>query len=172
MFRKDLLELLRRAPRSVTDIATLLELEPKAVEDDRRHLLKSVKHTGYRVTITPARCRHGGFIFHADKRHKPGKCPRCRHTWISPPLIQMEARAAMSAAALTIRVECDAGHRGEPEPRRFWLGERPVSVEEVLDRWLAPEHRYFKVRGDGGRYLLRHDPRADRWELTFYERAG
>lgn len=172
MFRKDLLELLRRAPRSVTDIATLLELEPKAVEDDRRHLLKSVKHTGYRVTITPARCRQRG--------HLPGLCrlsawkmkPPCRHTWISPPLIQMEARAAMSAAALTIRVECDAGHRGEPEPRRFWLGERPVSVEEVLDRWLAPEHRYFKVRGDGGRYLLRHDPRADRWELTFYERAG
>jgi len=90
MFRKDLLELLRVAPRSVTDIATLLELEPKDVEDDLRHLLKSIRHGGYRVTVTPARCRHCGFTFHADKLHKPGKCPRCRHTWISPPLFFIE----------------------------------------------------------------------------------
>lgn len=90
MFRKELLELLRAAPRSVEDIALALELEPRDVEDDLRHLLKSARHTGYRVTITPARCRHCGFRFHADKLHKPGKCPRCRQTWISPPLIQIE----------------------------------------------------------------------------------
>lgn len=73
---------------------------------------------------------------------------------------------------LAVRVECHAGHRGELQPRRFWLGERAVTVEEVLDRWLAPAHRYFKVRGgDGGRYILRHDTAADRWELTLYERA-
>ena len=80
MFRKDLLEMLRSAPRSVADNAAQLELEPRAVEDDLRHLLKSVRHTGYWVTITPARCRHCGFIFNADKLHKPGKCPLCRGT--------------------------------------------------------------------------------------------
>ena len=93
MFRKDLLEMLRSAPRSVADIAAQLELEPRDVEDDLRHLLKSVRHTGYRVTITPARCRHCGFIFKTDKLHKPGKCPLCRETWISPPLIHIEAPA-------------------------------------------------------------------------------
>ncbi len=37
----------------------------------------------------------------------------------------------------------------------------------VLDRWLAPDHRYFKVRGDdGGVYILRHDAERDVWELT------
>ena len=78
----------------------------------------------------------------------------------------------MTAADLGIRVECYAGHRGEQEPRRFWLGERPVAVAEILDRWLAPEHRYFKVRGDdGGTYILRHATPADRWELTLYERG-
>jgi hypothetical protein len=78
----------------------------------------------------------------------------------------------MTSPDLTIRVECYAGHRGEQEPRRFWLGERGITVDEILDRWLAPEHRYFKVRGDdGGRYILRHDTAADRWELTLYERA-
>jgi hypothetical protein len=40
-------------------------------------------------------------------------------------------------------------------------------VAEVLDRWLAPDHRYFKVRAsDGGVYLLRHDVESQRWELV------
>ena len=94
MFRKDLIELLRGAPRSVADIAELLELKPKDVEDDLRHLLKSLRHSCYRVEITPARCRHCDFVFHADKLGKPGKCPRCRETWISPPRIHIEGPPA------------------------------------------------------------------------------
>jgi hypothetical protein len=40
----------------------------------------------------------------------------------------------------------------------------------VEDRWLAPEHRYFKLIGDdGGLYIVRHDTIKDVWELTFYE---
>lgn len=74
--------------------------------------------------------------------------------------------------ALAVRVECYAGHRGEQEPRRFFVGERGIEVEEILDRWLAPDHRYFKLRGDDcGTYILRHDEAHDRWELTLYERG-
>jgi hypothetical protein len=51
---------------------------------------------------------------------------------------------------MRIRVECYAGYRGEETPRRFFLGERAVEVREVVDRWLAPDHRYFKVRGSDG----------------------
>ncbi len=71
-----------------------------------------------------------------------------------------------------IAVECYAGHRGEETPRRFRLGDRRVVVADVLDRWLAPDHRYFKVRGDDGDvYILRHDPQADVWELTMFQRG-
>ena len=71
-----------------------------------------------------------------------------------------------------IRVECYAGHRGEEEPRRIFLGERGVAVLEVLDRWLAPNHRYFKVSGDdGATYILRHDETGGTWELVMYERG-
>lgn len=70
---------------------------------------------------------------------------------------------------LSIRVECYAGYRGEETPRRFFLGERKIEVVEILDRWLAPGHRYFKVRGDDGdRYILRYDTAADAWELTLF----
>jgi hypothetical protein len=71
---------------------------------------------------------------------------------------------------LRIRVECYAGWQAEETPRAIVLGEgegRRLRVAEVLDRWLAPDHRYFKVRcEDGTTYMLRHDPVADRWELV------
>lgn len=73
---------------------------------------------------------------------------------------------------LTLRVECYAGYRGEEEPRVFFIGTRRVAVAEVLDRWIAPDHRYFKVKAeDGATYILRHDTQADRWELTLFERG-
>lgn len=71
-----------------------------------------------------------------------------------------------------IRVECYAGYRGDEEPRRFYLGDQAVDILEVVDRWLSPEHRYFKCRGnDDATYILRHEVDAGRWELTLYERG-
>jgi hypothetical protein len=73
----------------------------------------------------------------------------------------------MDASPLTIRVECYAGYRGEQEPRAFTLGERCFTVLEILDRWLDPRHRYFKVNADDGRrFILRHDAASDAWELA------
>lgn len=76
----------------------------------------------------------------------------------------------MTEPDFTIRVECYAGHRGEEEPLRFHLGTRTVEVADILDRWLAPDHRYFKVKSeDGSTYIIRHDTQADRWELTMFD---
>lgn len=76
----------------------------------------------------------------------------------------------MGESSLRLRVECHAGYRGEETPRRFYLGGREIAVDEVVDRWQAPEHRYFKVRGDdGGIYILRHDTETQGWDLTMYD---
>jgi hypothetical protein len=70
---------------------------------------------------------------------------------------------------MDVRVECYAGYRGEETPRRFWLGSSAIDVDEILDRWLGPDHRYFKLRaGTGDTYILRHDVATERWELTLY----
>ena len=70
---------------------------------------------------------------------------------------------------LKIRVECYAGHRGEQTPRALILGDRRIDVAEVVDAWLAPEYRYFKLRGaDGDTYLVRHDEQSNTWELTMF----
>ena len=68
-----------------------------------------------------------------------------------------------------VRVECYSGHRGEEEPRRFLFGDRMREIKAILDRWLDPNHRYFKVRADDdGIYILRHDPNAGDWELSVH----
>lgn len=57
-------------------------------------------------------------------------------------------------------------HEGPPGSHP---GTAAIEVVEVLDRWLAPDHRYFKVRGgDRATYILRHDVKAGAWELVLY----
>jgi hypothetical protein len=75
----------------------------------------------------------------------------------------------VSEPLLAIGVECYAGHRGEQTPRTLILGDRRIAVAEVLDAWLAADHRYFKLKGDDGdTYLVRHDERSGTWELTMF----
>jgi len=48
-----------------------------------------------------------------------------------------------------------------------------VEVIEILDRWLAPDHRYFKVEGnDGHVYILRHLTDLDEWEIEVDDPEG
>ena len=73
---------------------------------------------------------------------------------------------------MEIRVECYAGYRNEQEPRAFWLGERRIEVAELVDRWLSPEQRSFKVRAtDGDFYILRYDEARGIWELGAFTRS-
>ena len=69
-----------------------------------------------------------------------------------------------------LQVECYAGYRGEETPRTLVIGDRRIAVVEILDRWLAPDHRYFKVKGDAGDlYIVRQDTVSGAWELTMLQ---
>lgn len=73
---------------------------------------------------------------------------------------------------MTIQVQCYAGYRGEQEPRAFRLGEQPLDVVTIADRWLAPAYRYFKVvASDGNTYVLRHDEHSGEWTLGAYRKG-
>lgn len=74
---------------------------------------------------------------------------------------------------MRISVECHAGYRSDEEPRAFFLGSRRIEVMIILDRWLDPEHRYFKVQSyDGTRYILRHDEQSETWEMKWFTVRG
>jgi len=70
---------------------------------------------------------------------------------------------------MKISVECYAGYREEETPRAVWIGSRKIEVIDILDRWLSPDHRYFKIRGnDQSIYIIRNDSMTLEWDLTYY----
>ena len=80
------------------------------------------------------------------------------------------ASSSRGGNPLEVRVDCYAGYRGEETPRRLIMGTHRINVVTVQDRWLAPDHRYFKIScDDGGLYIIRHDPHQDVWQLVCYK---
>lgn len=78
----------------------------------------------------------------------------------------------MDDTRISVIVSCYAGYRGEEKPQRFSIKHRQIEVMKILDRWLSPDHRYFKVLGDDDAiYILRHDIPSGLWELTLYDRT-
>ena len=74
---------------------------------------------------------------------------------------------------MQIQVDCYAGYRGEETPRLIRMANNKIEVIEVVDRWLAPDHRYFKITGDDdATYIICHDTVTCGWELVFYRVSG
>ena len=70
---------------------------------------------------------------------------------------------------MLIKVDCYSGYRGEETPKNISMETRIIAVRKILDRWLAPDHRYFKILGDDNAiYIIRHDQEKWKWELTFF----
>ncbi len=45
-----------------------------------------------------------------------------------------------------------------------------AEVNPIIDRWLSPDHRYFKIiNGDNCLYIVRHDINTQAWELVYYQ---
>lgn len=68
---------------SVSEIARALRVPPREVEEDLRHLFRSLKHKNRTLQVTPARCLKCHFAFPRDRFTKPGRCPLCHGDWIS-----------------------------------------------------------------------------------------
>lgn len=90
VFRKDLIDILRVRPISLRELALLLDSKPRDLEADLQHLFRSLRKDPLCPVIVPAECRKCGFRFDDHKLHEPSKCPRCKGTWISEPLISLE----------------------------------------------------------------------------------
>jgi hypothetical protein len=70
---------------------------------------------------------------------------------------------------MEIKVESYSGYRGEETPRYLLTEYGKIKVKMIIDRWLSPDHRYFKILGDDrALYIIRHDQETWKWELTYY----
>ena len=69
-----------------------------------------------------------------------------------------------------IQVECYAGYRGEETPRHIQMATYKIEIRKIVDRWLSPDHRYFKILSrDDATYIIRHDTENWQWELVYYQ---
>ncbi len=74
---------------------------------------------------------------------------------------------------MKISVKCYSGYRLDEKPKRIRFDSLVVHVNEIVDQWLGPDHRYFKLVGDDcATYIIRQDMDSLEWELTYYKQKG
>lgn len=89
--RRQILEILRRGPTTLHDLAAELGLREKEAADHLSHALRSV-HARERLREEPAACLSCGFTFRKrDRLTTPGRCPACRSERVQPAVFQLEA---------------------------------------------------------------------------------
>lgn len=71
---------------------------------------------------------------------------------------------------MRIKVEGYSGGRGKEGPVRFFLGNRSIEVEQVVDRWYGENASYFRLLGnDGNLYILKKGTLENGfWELVSF----
>jgi hypothetical protein len=75
-------------------------------------------------------------------------------------------RKLRSRTSLRIYVDAYSGYRANERPRQFCLDDDVFEIAEVEDRWYDLNAEYFDFRTtEGKRYILRHDERANQWNL-------
>lgn len=86
--RQQLMEILAGARYSSKELASLLGIPERQVEEHLTHITRSLaRDHARRFVMEPASCRECGFAFR--ERHRlttPSRCPRCRSERITPPI--------------------------------------------------------------------------------------
>lgn len=67
-----------------------LGLSSWALEEDLRHVERSVGRSGERIDATPAECLRCGFLFDSRRLHTPGRCPTCNGERIADTILSIE----------------------------------------------------------------------------------
>ncbi len=71
------------------DLRREFGLTVKVLEEDLRHIGRSVRSAGSRLEVSPARCDSCDFEFRSTALHPPGRCPSCRDRRISGPWLRV-----------------------------------------------------------------------------------
>jgi predicted Zn-ribbon and HTH transcriptional regulator len=86
--RQRLVRWLERGEHDFEELRGALRLPAKQLEEELRHVERSVRSRGRKLRVTPPRCADCGFAFPGrGTRHLrvPGRCPRCKGERIEPP---------------------------------------------------------------------------------------
>ena len=79
--RQRLIELLAREELGFDALREELQMTVKQLEDDLRHVHRSLRSQGRRLRVSEPRCIGCGFVFRGRSPGRfatPSRCPRCR----------------------------------------------------------------------------------------------
>ena len=86
--RQRIMEILRREEMSFEELRREMDVPARRLEEDLRHVERSLRRGSERLRIDPAACRACGFVFKervSKHLHAPSRCPHCRSERISEP---------------------------------------------------------------------------------------
>ncbi len=85
--RQRIADLLAGAKLTSHQLAQLLRIPERHVEDHLMHIVKSIaRDKTRRFILEPSRCQECNFVFRDRKRlTRPSRCPHCRSEGISAP---------------------------------------------------------------------------------------
>lgn len=92
--RQELASLLEARVIGFEELRREFAVPARALEDDLRHLRRSLEARGQDLVVEPAACEACGFVFRdRDARHlrAPSRCPRCREERVAEPRFHVEA---------------------------------------------------------------------------------
>ena len=87
--RQEIVELLRIEEWAFDDLRHDLGLTVRVLEEDLKHIQKSVRSAGDRFQVRSASCVGCGFEFTSNALHPPGRCPSCRNRRIDGPWLKI-----------------------------------------------------------------------------------
>lgn len=87
--RQQIVEYLEGGEWCIDDLRHEFGLTVKVLEEDLRHIERSVRASGKTFRIRPALCLDCGFAFTKMALHQPGRCPTCRDRHIDGPWVKI-----------------------------------------------------------------------------------
>jgi predicted Zn-ribbon and HTH transcriptional regulator len=88
--RQQIMDLLSQHALSAIDLSQELRIPEKEVYAHLPHIARSLSAQGKGLVIMPPRCLNCGYEFKHRKRYtRPGRCPKCRGTYLQRPLYEI-----------------------------------------------------------------------------------
>jgi len=90
--RQQIIERLEGTEMGAKDISGTLGIREKEVYDHLSHIRHSLKPMGKKLVVRPSECMGCWYVF--KDRHRltaPGRCPRCRKTYVSDPGFKIDS---------------------------------------------------------------------------------
>jgi transcriptional regulator len=94
--RRRIADLLTLAPMTAQQIAAVVKMSERQVEEHLGHIMKTVaRDRSLRFVRHPSECKGCDFVFRDRNRiTRPSRCPRCRSEAITDPRYGIERHAA------------------------------------------------------------------------------